>query len=46
MELYEIMDIPNASKANNQKEIDELLKQTKSFTRDEFSKLLSIWCYL
>ena len=39
--LDEIVDIPNASKANNQKEIDKLLKQTKAFTRDEFSKLLS-----
>lgn len=39
--LDEIVDIPNASKANNQKEIEKLLKQTKAFTRDEFSKLLS-----
>lgn len=39
--LDEIVDIPDASKANNQKEIDKLLKQTKAFTRDEFSKLLS-----
>lgn len=38
--LEEVIDIPNASKANNQKEIDKLLKQTKAFTRDEFSKLL------
>lgn len=38
--LDEIADIPNAEKANNQKEIDKLLKQTKAFTRDEFSKLL------
>lgn len=38
--LDEIVDIPNASRANNQKEIDKLLKQTKAFTRDEFSKLL------
>ena len=38
--LIEIVDIPDASKANNQKEIDKLLKQTKAFTRDEFSKLL------
>ena len=38
--LEEIIDIPDASKANNQKEIDKLLKQTKAFTRDEFSKLL------
>ena len=39
--LDEIVDIPKAAKANNQKEIDRLLKQTKAFTRDEFSKLLS-----
>lgn len=38
--LDEIVDIPDASKANNQKEIEKLLKQTKAFTRDEFSKLL------
>ena len=38
--LDEIADIPTAAKANDQKEIDKLLKQTKSFTRDEFSKLL------
>lgn len=38
--LEEIVDIPDISKANNQKEIDKLLKQTKAFTRDEFSKLL------
>lgn len=38
--LEEIADIPSAEKANNQKEIDKLLNQTKAFTRDEFSKLL------
>ena len=38
--LEEIVDIPDAAKANNQKEIDKLLKQTKAFTRDEFSRLL------
>lgn len=38
--LVEIADIPTAEKATNQKEIDKLLKQTKAFTRDEFSKLL------
>jgi len=38
--LEEIADIPDAVKATNQKEIDKLLKQTKAFTRDEFSKLL------
>lgn len=38
--LDEIVDIPNAKIANNTKKVDELLKQTKAFTRDEFSKLL------
>ena len=38
--LEEIADIPTAEKATNQKEIEKLLKQTKAFTRDEFSKLL------
>ena len=38
--LDEIVDIPNASQANNQKEINKLLIQTKKFTRDEFSRLL------
>ena len=38
--LEEIADIPIAEKATNQKEIDKLLKQTKAFTREEFSKLL------
>jgi type I restriction enzyme M protein len=38
--LEEIVDIPNAAIANNAKKVDELLKQTKAFTRDEFSKLL------
>jgi type I restriction enzyme M protein len=38
--LEEIIDIPKATIANNAKKVDELLKQTKVFTRDEFSKLL------
>jgi len=38
--LKEIIDIPKASIANNNKKIEQLLKQTKAFTRDEFSKLL------
>ena len=38
--LEEVVDFPDASKATNQKEIDKLLKQTKAFTRDEFSRLL------
>ena len=36
--LEEIIDIPNAEIANNSKKVEELLKQTKAFTRDEFSK--------
>lgn len=39
--LKEIIDIPNFDIVNNDKKIEELLKQTKSFTRDEFSKLLT-----
>lgn len=38
--LEEIVDIPDAVKASNQKEIEKLLNQTKAFTRDEFSRLL------
>jgi type I restriction enzyme M protein len=38
--LDEVVDIPNASIINNSKKVDALLKQTKAFTRDEFSKLL------
>lgn len=38
--LEEIVDIPNAEIASNSKKVTELLKQTKAFTRDEFSKLL------
>ena len=38
--LDEIVDIPNVKQAGNQKEVEKLLKQTKAFTRDEFSKLL------
>jgi N-6 DNA methylase len=39
--LDEIVDIPNIKQAGNQKEVEKLLKQTKAFTRDEFSNLLS-----
>ena len=39
--LKEIIDIPKFDIVNNDKKVEELLKQTKSFTRDEFSKLLS-----
>ena len=38
--LDEIVDIPDAKQAENKKEIEKLLRQTKAFTRDEFSKLL------
>lgn len=36
----EVIDIPDASTVTNSKKVEELLKQTKAFTRDEFSKLL------
>lgn len=39
-ELDEVVDIPKASIINNTKKVEALLKQTKAFTRDEFSKLL------
>jgi len=38
--LEEVINIPDAKIVNDAKKIDELLKQTKAFTRDEFSKLL------
>lgn len=38
--LDEVIDIPNAKTINNAKKVEALLKQTKAFTRDEFSKLL------
>lgn len=38
--LDEIIDIPKAEIVEKKKEIQKLLIQTKSFTRDEFSKLL------
>lgn len=38
--LEEIVDIPTAEMANNEKKVRELLNQTKAFTRDEFSRLL------
>ncbi|MGV4585242.1 N-6 DNA methylase [Ornithobacterium rhinotracheale] len=38
--LEEVVNIPNASIVNDKKKINSLLKQTKAFTRDEFSKLL------
>ena len=38
--LDEIIDIPNGDIIDDKKKIADLLKQTKAFTRDEFSKLL------
>lgn len=38
--LEEVVNIPKAADVNNDKKVSELLKQTKAFTRDEFSKLL------
>jgi len=38
--LDEVVNIPDAATAKDEKKINELLKQTKAFTRDEFSKLL------
>ena len=38
--LEEVVNIPDAKIITNEKKISELLKQTKAFTRDEFSKLL------
>jgi len=38
--LEEVVNIPDAKIVNDEKKVNELLKQTKAFTRDEFSKLL------
>lgn len=38
--LEEVVNIPDAKIINDEKKINELLKQTKAFTRDEFSRLL------
>ena len=38
--LEEVVNIPTAEEMKSEKKISELLKQTKAFTRDEFSKLL------
>lgn len=38
--LEEIVDIPTADIATDEKKVKELLNQTKAFTRDEFSRLL------
>lgn len=39
--LVEIVDIPKASDLTNEKKIKELLTQTKAFSREEFTRLLS-----
>lgn len=39
-QLNEILSIPKASEANSDKKIKEILSMTKTFTRDEFTKLL------
>ncbi|BEG99204.1 N-6 DNA methylase [Bacteroides sedimenti] len=38
--LEEIVDIPKSEDLTNSKKIKELLEQTKTFTREEFSKVL------
>lgn len=38
--LEEVINIPNAVEINDKKKVESLLRQTKAFTRDEFSKLL------
>lgn len=38
--LEEIVNIPTAKDIKSDKKIDEILKQTKTFTREEFSNLL------
>jgi len=38
--LEEIVDIPDAKTALNEKKVKDLLSLTKAFTRDEFSRLL------
>ena len=40
IDLEEIADIPNAKQATSKKEVDKILKQTKAFSRGEFSQLL------
>lgn len=39
-ELDEIIEIPKANELNDKKRLEELANQTKTFTRDDFSKLL------
>lgn len=39
-QLEEVVNIPTAQEVKDEKKINELLRKTKAFTRDEFSKLL------
>lgn len=39
-ELDEIADIPMADIANDRKKVQEILKQTREFTREEFTRML------
>lgn len=39
-DLEEIVDIPHGRDINNERKINELLARTKTFTRDEFQRLL------
>jgi type I restriction enzyme M protein len=39
-DLEEIINIPHAKDINNEKRLSEILSQTKTFTRDEFQRLL------
>lgn len=39
-QLEEVVNIPTAQEVKDKKKINELLRKTKAFTRDEFSKLL------
>ncbi len=40
VDLNEIVNIPTAKEVNDAKKLQELVEETKVFTRDEFSKLL------
>lgn len=40
LDIDEIINIPKAIDVNNDKKINEILAQTKTFTKDEFQKLL------
>ena len=39
-ELVEVVSIPNAEEALNEKKVKDILSKTKTFTRDEFTKVL------